>query len=88
MAHADRKHIAIVGGGLARLPAATYPGRSGHRVTLVERSESLGGRAGMTERDGYFHDMGPRALYRGGAAVEVLAELGISYSGHAPDLTE
>ncbi len=86
MADYERKHVAIVGGGLAGLAAATYLGRAGHRVTVFERSETLGGRAATTERDGYLHNMGPHALYSGGAGVDVLAELGVEYTGSSPDL--
>lgn len=86
MVESERKHVAIVGGGLAGLAAATYLGRAGHRVTVFERSESLGGRAATTNRDGYLHNMGPHALYQGGAGVEVLAELGVAYTGNSPVL--
>ncbi|MGE0601100.1 MAG: phytoene desaturase family protein [Dehalococcoidia bacterium] len=86
MAEFERKHVAIVGGGLAGLAAATYLGRAGHRVTVFERSDSLGGRAATTERDGYYHNMGPHALYPAGAGLEVLTELGIRYTGGSPDV--
>ncbi|MGE3074722.1 MAG: phytoene desaturase family protein [Dehalococcoidia bacterium] len=86
MADFERKHVAIVGGGLAGLAAATYLARAGHRVSVFERSETLGGRAATTERDGYFHNMGPHALYRDGAGIEVLGELGIGYAGGSPDV--
>src|SRR5690606_16725254 len=35
---------------------------------------------------GYLHNHGPHALYRGGAGIEVLAELGVSYHGQTPSL--
>ena len=39
------KHVAVVGGGIAGLTAAYRLARAGHRVTLWERSERLGGQA-------------------------------------------
>ena len=86
MTDSHRKHVAIAGGGLAGLSSAAYLARSGHRVTLFEQSTGLGGRAATTERDGYLHNMGPHALYPGGSAESVLAELGVAYTGRKPDL--
>jgi len=79
--------VAVVGGGLAGLATATYLGRAGHAVTLFERSDSLGGRAATDIHEGYRHNRGPHALYRGGAAEAVLAELGVSYTGTSPSLS-
>lgn len=78
--------VAIVGGGLAGLATAAYLGRAGHRVTLFERSETLGGRGGTTEHSGYLHNFGPHALYRGSTGFEVLRELGVSFTGGTPDV--
>ena len=36
--------VAIIGGGLAGLSAATYLARAGMEVTLFEKSNRLGGR--------------------------------------------
>jgi 2,4-dienoyl-CoA reductase-like NADH-dependent reductase (Old Yellow Enzyme family)/thioredoxin reductase len=43
VAKADPKHVLVVGGGLAGLEAARCAAFSGHRVTLCERGERLGG---------------------------------------------
>ena len=80
------RSVAIVGGGLAGLAAAAYLGRAGHHVTVFERSEMPGGRAGTTEKNGYLHNFGPHALYQGGAATRVLEELGVTYTGKKPDV--
>ncbi|MDQ3695133.1 MAG: NAD(P)/FAD-dependent oxidoreductase [Chloroflexota bacterium] len=39
------KHIAVIGGGMAGLTAAYRLAKAGHRVTLWERGEKLGGQA-------------------------------------------
>ena len=76
--------VVIVGGGLAGLSAACYLARAGVGVTVFERSAGLGGRAASQVHDGYSFNRGIHALYTGGAASEVLRELGIAYSGHSP----
>ena len=87
MTNDSPRHIAIAGGGLAGLATAALLARSGNRVTLFERSHELGGRAATSEHHGYFHNRGPHALYLGGAAAQVLAELDVSYTGRSPDLS-
>jgi phytoene dehydrogenase-like protein len=68
--------VAIVGGGLAGLTAATYLARAGKSVTLFEKAASLGGRAATSNHDGYLFNRGIHALYTGGATEEVLKDLG------------
>jgi protoporphyrinogen oxidase len=41
----DRKHIGVIGGGMAGLTAALRFAQAGHRVTLWERAPQLGGQA-------------------------------------------
>jgi phytoene dehydrogenase-like protein len=76
--------VAIVGGGLSGLTAATFLARAGRSVVLYEKSRELGGRARTSERDGYTLNFGPHALYRGGAAAPILRELGVRWQGKAP----
>lgn len=79
-----KKDVVVIGGGLAGLATAVYLGRGGRQVTLLERAPRLGGRAATIRERGYFFNLGPHALYRGGAANRVLGELGVRYSGHDP----
>ena len=78
--------IIIIGGGLGGLAAALYLARAGHRVTVLERSSALGGRARTSAVQGFSLNLGPHALYRGGAGTRVLEDLGVPLSGRAPDL--
>ena len=71
-------------GGLAGLAVAAYLARGGLAVTLLERSEHLGGRARTRTVDGYCLNLGAHALYRAGEAAGVYRELGIPYPGGAP----
>ena len=74
--------VIVVGGGIAGLAAAAYAARGGRSVTLFERSEFLGGRAETSERNGFLFNRGPHALYKGGAAEAVLADLGVHHTGN------
>jgi protoporphyrinogen oxidase len=81
-----RNEIHVVGAGLAGLTVAAYVARAGTPVVVHETRNRLGGRATTDDRDGFRFDQGPHALYRGGAAERVLAELGIHPVGAAPDV--
>lgn len=76
--------VVIIGGGLAGLTAANYVARAGHSVVVHEARGRLGGRATTDERDGFLINQGPHALYRAGAAAQILAELGIETPGGDP----
>ena len=76
--------VLVIGGGLAGLATATLLARGGLTVTLLEKSSGLGGRARTRTRDGFAWNLGPHALYGAGAAVSVLAELGVPWSGGRP----
>src|SRR5438067_1766274 len=74
----------VVGAGLAGLATATYLARSGHHVTLLDKSKQPGGRAITDTKDGFALNRGIHALYSGGAASEVLRELKIDYTFGIP----
>jgi phytoene dehydrogenase-like protein len=75
----------VIGGGLAGLTAAVLAARSGATVTLFEKAGAPGGRATTQTRDGFAFNQGPHALYRAGAAMRVLRELGIEPHGGTPN---
>lgn len=78
------EHIVIVGGGIAGLAASIYLARGGKTVTIFEKRRQLGGRAITHLRQGYRFNLGPHAVYRGGAATEVYRELGVPVRGGVP----
>jgi phytoene dehydrogenase-like protein len=71
----------VVGGGLSGLTVAAYLGRAGLRVEVLERSETLGGRAATDRIDGFSFNRGAHALYRKGDAARIFKDLGVPVSG-------
>ncbi len=49
----------IIGGGFGGLATACILGKAGWNVTLLEKNEQLGGRAGVFKAKGFTFDMGP-----------------------------
>ncbi|MDZ7705077.1 MAG: FAD-dependent oxidoreductase [Trueperaceae bacterium] len=80
----DHADVAVIGGGLGGLVAATHAARAGARVVLAERGPELGGRARSRRVDGFVLNLGAHALYRGGAAAAGLDELGVQVDGGVP----
>jgi phytoene desaturase len=54
--------VVVVGAGLGGLACALRLAAAGYDVTVVERADVPGGRAGLLERDGYRFDTGPTVL--------------------------
>ena len=80
----QKTDVVVVGGGLGGLAVAALLARGGRKVTLFEKSRHLGGRAHTTEVEGYHFNLGPHALYLGGAAARVLGGLGVPMRGGSP----
>ena len=84
----DRKtDTVVIGGGIAGLAAATFIARSGRNVRLIEQSTHLGGRARTKVQEGFYLNIGPHALYRGGAGFRILQELGVEPRGAVPSVS-
>lgn len=76
--------VVVIGGGIGGLATSLFLAREGKQVVLLERSKTLGGRAQTQERDKFFFNLGPHALYNAGHGIEVLRELGVQFHGAAP----
>ncbi|MFP2924333.1 phytoene desaturase family protein [Pyxidicoccus sp. 3LG] len=76
--------VAVVGGGVGGLAVAALLARGGCEVTLYERAKHFGGRAQTTGVEGFRFNLGPHALYLGGAAARVLDRLGVKPRGGLP----
>lgn len=77
--HADRRKVAVVGGGVAGLVTAWELARAGVAVTLFEADTAFGGRIRAAEVAGVRLELGAEAFAtRGGAVAELIGELGLS----------
>jgi phytoene desaturase len=58
----DAKTAVVIGAGFAGIATALRLRALGYQVTLLERLQSIGGRAQVFERGGYRHDAGPTVI--------------------------
>ena len=58
----DAQRAVVIGAGFAGIATALRLRKLGYEVTLLERLQSLGGRAQVFERGGYRHDAGPTVI--------------------------
>lgn len=75
-------HVVVIGGGLAGLSAACVLGARGHRVTLIDKNDWVGGKAAVHESDGYRFDMGPTILTLPSVLKRIFAEAGEDVADH------
>jgi len=62
-------HVIVIGGGVGGLAVAARLSVKGHRVTLLEHADRIGGKLFTYRRDGFAFDTGPSlftlpAVYR------------------------
>jgi phytoene desaturase len=57
-----KEHAIVIGAGLGGLAAAVRLRARGYRVTVVEGTDQLGGRASVWKRDGFTFDAGPTVI--------------------------
>ncbi|WP_296637030.1 oleate hydratase [Polaribacter sp.] len=53
------KKIYIIGSGFSSLAASCYLSKEGYDVTVLEKNDSLGGRARQFKKEGFTFDLGP-----------------------------
>lgn len=79
----DVAHVVVIGAGMGGLSAAARLQAKGHRVSVFEQADQIGGKLARFDRDGFVFDTGPSlftlpAIYRdlflktGGALEEVV----------------
>jgi phytoene desaturase len=74
--------VVIVGAGLGGLSAACHLAGRGHRVTVVERGDQPGGRAGRWQSEGFDIDTGPSVLTMRDLIAETFAAAGSTLEDH------
>jgi len=77
--------VAIVGGGVAGLTAASYAAKAGKKAIIIEKQDRLGGRAITNKKNGAYFNLGGHALYRGDA-LATFRELGLNLPGNQPSI--
>ncbi len=70
------KNTAVIGSGLGGLTAACTLAARGHKVTVFEKNDWVGGKAAVLNQDGYRFDMGPTILTVPQVLFRVFAEAG------------
>lgn len=73
-------NVIILGAGFSGLSAACYLAREGHRVTVLEKNPTIGGRARQFEREGFRFDMGPTFYWMPDVFEKFFADFGSSPS--------
>ena len=53
------KRVTVLGSGISSLSAASFLGKAGYDVTIIEKNTTIGGRARQFKVDGFTFDMGP-----------------------------
>jgi phytoene desaturase len=76
------RRVIVVGAGLGGLAAAIRLATAGAEVTVLEREDRPGGRAGRFERDGFAFDTGPSVLTMPSLVAELFALAGEDIADH------
>lgn len=76
------KTVSVIGSGFSGMAAACYAAHLGHRVTVLEKNESPGGRARKFEAQGFLFDMGPSWYWMPDVFEEFFNDFGHSVSDH------
>jgi phytoene desaturase len=71
-----KKNIAIIGSGISALSASCHLAKSGHKVTVYEKNDSIGGRCRQLKRDGFTFDIGPSWYWMPDIFDKFFAEFG------------
>ncbi|GJD57217.1 phytoene desaturase family protein [Methylobacterium dankookense] len=70
--------VAVIGSGLGGLAAACVSAARGHRVTLYDKNDWLGGKAAVLHEGGFRFDMGPTILTVPRVLERIFSEAGRS----------
>ena len=55
----NQKKVVIIGAGIGGIATANLLAKAGYAVTVLEKNEIPGGRAGIMKKDGFTFDTGP-----------------------------
>ena len=77
MPNPTRKHVVIIGAGPGGLTAGMLLAHRGFKVTIVEKSDRVGGRNAELKLGDYSFDVGPTFLHQKFCLDEMFAEVGL-----------
>jgi phytoene desaturase len=77
MPNTSRKHVVIIGAGPGGLTAGMLLAHRGFQVTIVEKSDRVGGRNAELKLGDFSFDVGPTFLHQKFCLDEMFAEIGI-----------
>jgi phytoene dehydrogenase-like protein len=69
--------VIVVGGGIAGLTSAAFLSKSGYKVLICEKENTIGGLVGSFDFNGFTFDAGIRAIENSGIVIPMLRQLGI-----------
>ena len=70
------KEIIIIGSGFSGLSASCYLAKKGYKVKILEKNETIGGRARQLKQDGFTFDMGPTFYWMPDVFEKFFADFG------------
>ena len=75
------KTAIVMGAGFGGMASALRIRAKGYKVTLIDKSDSLGGRAQVFKRDGFIYDAGPTVITAPFLIKELFDLFGKRYKG-------
>ena len=78
----ERKKIVLIGSGFSSLAASCYLAKEGFEVVVVEKNNTLGGRARQLKKDGFTFDMGPSFYWMPDVFESFFNDFGTTVSEH------
>src|SRR5512140_705063 len=75
-------NIIVIGAGLGGIATACRLAKAGHKVTVLEKAQTPGGRAAVLTKDGYRFDKGPTLFLMPEVFAETYAALGERMEDH------
>ena len=70
------KNIHIIGSGFSSLAASCYMSKLGYNVTVLEKNNTVGGRARQLKKEGFTFDIGPSWYWMPGVFERFFADFG------------
>jgi NADPH-dependent 2,4-dienoyl-CoA reductase/sulfur reductase-like enzyme len=84
----EKKNVVVVGGGVAGLKVAEIAARRGHHVTLIERSDALGGQVRLAARQPLHQEIGEVTAYLEAAVQRLGVEIWLNADADVDGLLE